>query len=263
MPSKEKTENPIAEFELTKGDIDVYLLDVAKEYRRLGGRKMKAEIIIIGGASILINYGFRMMTNDIDALLFAPSTMKEAINRVGDLRGLPRGWLNEDFKMTKSYSPALVRFSTYYKTFANVLEVRTIKAEYLIAMKLTSMREYKHDYSDILGVLSQHKDLTLERIENAYAELYGKEPMSESAHNLIAAALKCDDYQKAYQDTVELEAETRVMLKDFEKEYKGELNESNIVSIGASLRKKKGMSPSLESKVKEKGSPSKDEDKLV
>ena len=245
MPSKENREPQNEEFELTKENINAYLLDVAKEYRRLGGKKMPAEMIVIGGASILLNYGFRTMTNDIDAMLFAPSAMKEAINKVGDLRGLPRGWLNEDFRMTKSYSPALVRYSTYYKTFANVLEVRTIKAEYLIAMKLTSMREYKHDYSDILGVLFQHKDITLERIEKAYSELYGDSPMSESAHDLIVSALQCEDYEKAYRETAELEVETHALLKDFEKEYKGRLSESNIAVVGASLRKKKGISSSL------------------
>ncbi len=245
MPSKETAEKQNAEFELTRESIDACLMDVAKEYRRLGGKKMPAEMIIIGGASILLNYGFRTTTNDIDAILFAPSAMQEAINRVGDSRNLPRGWLNEDFKMTKSYSPALVRYSVHYKTFANVLEVRTISAEYLIAMKLTSMREYKHDYSDILGILAKHKDLTLKRIEKAYSELYGSKPMSDSAHDLIVSALKCEDYEKVYKETAELEQETRSLLKDFEYEYKGKLTESNIASIGASLREKNGFSASI------------------
>ena len=37
---------------------------------------------------------------------------------------------------TDSYSPKLIEFSCYYRTFANVVTVRTIEAEYLIAMKL-------------------------------------------------------------------------------------------------------------------------------
>ena len=106
---------------------------------------MLAELILIGGASVLINYGFRNMTTDIDAVIEASSLMKEAINHVGDLYGLPNGWLNADFTKTVSYSEKLSQFSVYYKTYANVVTIRTIKAEYLIAMKLRSCRQYKSD----------------------------------------------------------------------------------------------------------------------
>lgn len=62
--------------------------------------------------------------------------MKQAVNNVGDRLDLPNGWLNTDFMKTKSYSSKLREHSVYYKTFSNVLTVRTVTAEYLIAMKL-------------------------------------------------------------------------------------------------------------------------------
>lgn len=43
----------------TKENLDSYLKDLAKEFRKKNGTKMPAEIILVGGASILINYGFR------------------------------------------------------------------------------------------------------------------------------------------------------------------------------------------------------------
>lgn len=55
--------------EFTKENIDTYLKEIAKEYRKQIGKKMPAELILIGGASVLINYGFRDMTTDIDALI--------------------------------------------------------------------------------------------------------------------------------------------------------------------------------------------------
>ena len=64
------------------------------------------------------------------------------------------GWINTDFMKTTSYTPNLVQYSRYYKTFSNILQIRTISAEYLVAMKLMSYREYKNDKSDIVGVLS-------------------------------------------------------------------------------------------------------------
>ena len=59
------------DFEFTKDNIDIYLKEVAKEYRKLGGKAMPADIILIGGASILINYGFRGATTDVDATTVA------------------------------------------------------------------------------------------------------------------------------------------------------------------------------------------------
>jgi len=99
---------------------------------------MPAEIILIGGASVLANYGFRDATYDVDAVTLASSVMKQAVNRVADKLGLPSGWLNMDFKETKSYSTVLIEISVYYKTFSNILTVRTVDAEYLVAMKLMS-----------------------------------------------------------------------------------------------------------------------------
>lgn len=101
--------------EFTKDNIDIYLKEVAKEYRKQVGKGMPAELVLIGGASVLINYGFRNMTTDIDALIRAASSMKDAINRVGDRYGLPIGWLNADFKSTDSYTPKLDEFSVYYR----------------------------------------------------------------------------------------------------------------------------------------------------
>ena len=133
----------------TKENLNTYLKELGREFRKLNGKKMPAEIILIGGAAILANYGFRDMTYDIDALIVASSVMKEALNRVGDRLGLPSGWLNTDFKKTASYSDKLFQVSVYYKTFSNILTVRTVAAEYLIAMKLISGRQYKNDLSDI------------------------------------------------------------------------------------------------------------------
>ena len=42
---------------------------------------MLAEIILIGGASILINYGFREMTYDMDAIIKSSGAMRDAFIR--------------------------------------------------------------------------------------------------------------------------------------------------------------------------------------
>ena len=37
------------QFEFTKENIDLYLKEVAKEYRKQAGKKMPAELVLIGG----------------------------------------------------------------------------------------------------------------------------------------------------------------------------------------------------------------------
>ena len=159
----------------TKENLDNYLKELAKEFRKINGKSMPAEIVLVGGAAILTNYGFRDMTTDIDAVIHAGSAMKDAINLVGDKFNLPTGWLNADFVKTGSYSPKLNEFSVYYKTFYGVLSVRTISAEYLIAMKLRSGRKYKNDLSDVIGILAEHEKkgepITFEKIEMAVTNL--------------------------------------------------------------------------------------------
>ena len=78
---------------------------------------------------------------------------------------------------TGSYSPKLVEYSVYYKTFYSVLSIRTVAAEYLVAMKLRSGRKYKNDLSDVIGILAEHqkrgKPITLDKINTAVCGLYG------------------------------------------------------------------------------------------
>ena len=63
----------------TKENLDQFLKELAKEFRKRNGKSVPADIILIGGASVLINYGFREMTYDMDAIINAASSMKDTI----------------------------------------------------------------------------------------------------------------------------------------------------------------------------------------
>ena len=109
----------------TKENLDGYLKELAKAFRKRNGTSMPAEIILVGGAAILVNYGFRAMTTDIDAIIHAASSMKDAINEVGNRHDLVgsirslrrpvpfhRSWLNIQciigpFPMCCKYEPFL------------------------------------------------------------------------------------------------------------------------------------------------------------
>lgn len=228
----------------TKDNLDGCLKRLAKEFRKLNGTAVPAEIVLIGGAAVLINYGFRDTTYDIDAIIQASSSMKDAINRVGDELGLPNGWLNSDFTHTKSYSPKLVEFSQYYRTFSNVLRIRTVSGEYLIAMKLMSGRKYKNDISDIVGIMREEAEsgnaITFERIDRAVCDLYGGwEKISEGSKSLIQELLASDNLESLYQRYRESEMDAKSTLIEFEKDYPKVLTEDNLDDILQRLKQKK------------------------
>lgn len=232
-----------AETPITKENLNTYLKEVAKQFRKLNGKAMPAEITLIGGASILVNYGFRDSTYDVDALILASSAMKDAINYVTDTLGLPNGWLNEDFKNTRSYTPQLVNYSKYYRTFSNVLTVRTITGEYLVAMKLMAYREYKHDISDIVGILREQQNsgdpLTFERIDKAVTDLYDSwENMPENAQSMIQSILANKDMDALYDAYANEEAAAKDVLVTFEDKYPDVLKEDNLADILSHLLKK-------------------------
>ena len=220
----------------SKNNLDLCLRELAKEFRKLNGKSMPAEIILIGGASVLINYGFRDTTYDMDAIIISSSVMNQAIDRVSDKLGLPNGWLNTDFMRTKSYSPKLIEHSTYYKTFSNILTIRTITAEYMIAMKLMAGRKYKNDLSDIIGVLKHHEEtgtpIALAQIKEAVETLYGSwSALPQSSVEFIEQTLEKKNYIEAFEKIRGSEKMNSAVLRAFEADYPGILSESNLDEI--------------------------------
>lgn len=227
----------------TKENLDSCLKELAKEFRRLNGTKMPAEIILTGGAAILLHYGFREMTYDIDAIIQASSSMKDAINNVGDRLNLPTGWLNTDFTKTASYSPKLVQYSKYYKTFSNVLRIRFVSAEFLIAMKLMAGRQYKNDLSDVIGILLDEerggRKISLSDVETAASELYGGyEKLPEMSRAFFEKALATTDLSEEYRKIREDEKLNKNVLIAFEKEYPDVLSTDNLSDVLKAAREK-------------------------
>jgi hypothetical protein len=225
-----------AEVKITKDTLDEYLKELGKEFRKLNGTAMPAEIILVGGASVVANYGFRDVTYDIDAFIKASSAMQEAITRVGDKHDLPYGWINSDFTKTCSFTPKIAEFSKHYRTFSNILNVRTVTGEYLIAMKLMSGRVYKYDLSDIVGILheQQSNDTPIGKtdIERACKQIYGDNViLSEYSQKLLNKVFESSDLLSLYNELRDDETENKQILKQFDSDYPGVLNAKNISSI--------------------------------
>ena len=227
----------------TKANLEYYLKELAKEYRKRS-KGTPAEMILVGGASVLINYEFRMASYDIDADYDAPSVMKEAINAVGDKFGLPNGWVNSDFKRTASYSSKIVQYSEHYKTFSGVLTVRTVRAEYLVAMKLVSGRQYKKDLSDIAGIVLEQrkaeKPLNYQMIDKAVCDLYGGwQDVSDYSKEVLDKVLSSNQLEKLFISLSDDESEAKEALAEMNGKYPDVVKQDNVNEIIAALKLKK------------------------
>lgn len=75
--------------EFSKESIDIYLKKLSKVYKKLSVGRMPAEIILVGGSAIAVNYSFRQSSTDIEAIIQAPEVIREAICRIRDEENLP------------------------------------------------------------------------------------------------------------------------------------------------------------------------------
>ena len=219
-------------FEFTRNNIDHYLYEVAKIYKKANRAFPDAEIILIGGASVLLNYNFRDMTTDLDAILRASLSMKDAIKMVADNNGLESDWINEDFKHTKSYSPKIVQYSKFYKKFCGCLTVRTITDEYLLAMKLCSARNYKKDLSDIIGILKENEErntpIDFTKINKAVINLYGSWDVIDSKiKDMLIEILDEDNLEDRYYSTLREEKINKQALLLAQEKYPEQINDKN------------------------------------
>ena len=200
---------------------------------------MEAEIIIVGGASVVLNYGFRQGTIDVDVYIKSSSAMKDAIRIIRDRYDLSNDWMNDDFKYTSSFTPDIALYAKKYKTFSNIVHVYTISGSYLIAMKMMSSRPYANDKSDIIGIISEHhirgEDISLDDIKNAAEKLYGSyENIPIAFREYVEDIFTHPDISSLYSTQLEEERINREMLSSLKDT--SILNQDNVNEILMSMR---------------------------
>lgn len=214
----------LPDFYINRNKLDYLLVELGKEYRKLS--KNPIQIIVVGGAAILIRYSFRTMSLDLDGM-FVPNSdaLKQAINNVADKNNIPVHWLNDDFKYTESFSKNIFLYSDYYKTFSNIIEVRLVKPSYLIAMKLVSSRIYRNDLSDALGIILEEKNNNnqigksdiIESLTNLYGDNYEKKMSTESKQFLNDIYDEHADLEQMFAAMKDSEVKNSITLTDIKK----------------------------------------------
>lgn len=133
---------------LSADDIRTAFAELAEELERDGTR---AEIIVVGGAALVLLFHARKSTKDVDAYFLKPeaSVVRAAAERVAERLQLPPDWLNDG---AKGYLVGITTGETLYDSAA--LTVRAASTPQLLAMKLAAWRD-AIDRDDARLLLSQ------------------------------------------------------------------------------------------------------------
>ncbi|KAF0222553.1 MAG: Uncharacterized protein FD133_294 [Erysipelotrichaceae bacterium] len=230
---------------ITKQDLEKYLFELAKAYKKVSKRNLQnLEIVLVGGASILINYTFRVSTTDVDGTFLTPDALLIAIKNVAEKFELGPKWINTDFEKSPSYSDQLRINSVFYQDYLGVISVRTIRSEYLVAMKLVAGRMHKNDITDIIGILHEsrknNEPLSVDKIKDAVLTLYGKlDKVSTTTWKLFNQIIENGDYESLFLQYRQEEIENQAALIDFRKNATERLTKEDLDEILRSIQKKR------------------------
>ena len=133
---------------LTADDIQQAFAALSEE---LESRRLHADLIIVGGAALVLLFRARESTKDVDAYFVRPeaSIVRDAANVVAQRLDLPSDWLNDG---AQGYLVGITTGELLYDSPA--LTVRAASTEQLLAMKLAAWRD-AIDRSDAKLLLSQ------------------------------------------------------------------------------------------------------------
>lgn len=117
---------------LSQDDIVKALTSLSAELSRSGSSH---ELLITGGAALVLLYGARESTKDVDAVV-SVEAVRVAARNVATKLGLPEDWLNDG---AKGFLHGIARGEVVFQTPA--LVVRALAPPQLLAMKLGAWRD--------------------------------------------------------------------------------------------------------------------------
>ena len=143
--------------------------------RRLQARGAAADIYLVGGAAIAVEFDSRRSTTDIDAVYKPEQTVQEIATQMAAELGLDPRWLNN---AARAYIPDGEDSEAAEMAIADNLTLRVASPRFLLAMKLAAGRD--RDIPDIAVLCRALGIRTAEAAADVAIELYGEDSMQLS-----------------------------------------------------------------------------------
>ncbi len=144
------------------GEIEKYLRilnDMLSYYN------IKIDIVIAGGAAMVLEHAAKRRTRDIDAIYSERDIVSACVSDIADEFGLPIDWLNDRVRDAfDNYKKQDIDSHIYFK-LSNVA-VSCVNMELLLAMKLYAYRLGTDDEEDIKILLKGNENLKFGDVKN-------------------------------------------------------------------------------------------------
>lgn len=168
--------------------------DLVNAFSRLGELAMaegeQIELLLIGGAAMVVAFNARPSTRDVDVLIVAPSErakVRRLAERIAHERSWPADWLNEG---AKGYVMEAVGDATILSRPGII--VRIPKLEQLLAMKLCAWRD-DLDIADAARLLSE--------LRGSRAEIWARISRYLQPRRELKAQYAFDDLWERFRDS--------------------------------------------------------------
>jgi hypothetical protein len=115
-------------------------------------RRTEIELLLLGGAAMVLEYEHRLSTRDVDVLIVSPqetAIVRELVKQVATESVIPEDWLND---AAKAYVQGWSKGQTVFEAVGIV--VKTPSPVQLLAMKLCAWRD-DVDIGDARRLLSE------------------------------------------------------------------------------------------------------------
>ena len=139
---------------LTRDKIMNGLRRLGEELKKLG---MNGEILLTGEAAMCLVHSARDMTKDVDALYEPKSEINRLVMKIAEQEGLPEDWLNDGVKGFVIANAPSEEFMVL-----DGLKITVVTPEYLLAMKLMSVRYGEKDADDIRFLMNKLEIKTMD-----------------------------------------------------------------------------------------------------
>lgn len=155
-------------------------------------RGIELEICVYGGSAMLLAYGSRKATKDVDATLNPRKEGKQLAAIVGKRLGLHEDWLNEDVRQFLGPDSREGRRKLDLKIPG--LKTFIVTANYLLAMKAIACRRplpgYRGDQEDLLFLIRKLEINSIDDIQKRLDRFFPDEIIREENHQVLQSLIK-------------------------------------------------------------------------
>ena len=152
---------------------------------RLGNRKLRAHVYIVGGAAMILGFRRSRTTHDVDGRIENDKEgVLQAAREIAEKYELAPNWLNENATLFMPHEKD-IRARTVFNT--PNLVVTGASAEHMLAMKLDAARD--DDEEDVEALIADLGIRTAAQALEIHRKIFPHTPLEQRGHNLLERKL--------------------------------------------------------------------------